>query len=557
MPDLELLTRDVAAFADAIGWPLAAFQVRALGLERRTSVVVAPRQSGKSRSLAVLALWWAFRRREQRTLVISAGEEASRRLLAEIRRVAAGSPLLAGSVADELAGLLTLTNGSEIRSVPASQAQIRGWAVDLLLVDEAALVSDDLLLGAALPTVAARPDARVVLASSATVASGAFFDHARVGEAGGSEHVVTYRWALADCPWISPSAIEAARESMSALRFAAEYEAVFAGSADALFPRSVLERVTVDFASDRLEDLAPPARVFGGCDWGATRDRCAHVAIGRLARENRFAVRCAVAWPSGTPLHAVVEAIAGSPAHFDALSSERNGIGEGVTQMLARAVSGRAPDAGGGARVVGPAAVLYDDLAERVEGGLRPVPRRPRPAGFVTELRGVTTTAALKAAVWSAIRLMVDRDRLLFPAGAEDLLRELLMLRVDLTPSGVERIEAGSGHDDLADALFLAAQPYSVDGRRGCHLADLDAELLAGRLPAGQVPAAVAEGEKVDGPGGLPVLRRPAWTSIRTAEVSLPAGVDLTEPAVRRVRDRVRAALKVSIEREEAGSARL
>ena len=60
-----------------------------------------PRQSGKSRSLAVAALWWAFRRGDQRVLVISAGEDASRRLLAEAAATAVRSPLLAGSVVDE------------------------------------------------------------------------------------------------------------------------------------------------------------------------------------------------------------------------------------------------------------------------------------------------------------------------------------------------------------------------------------------------------------------------------------------------------------------------
>jgi hypothetical protein len=548
MTDLEGARGDLAVFAEAIECPLAGFQSRALALGSRVTVIVAPRQSGKSRSLAVLALWWAFRSPGARVLIVSAGEEASRRLLGEVRRVAQGSELLRASVVDELAGLVTLSNASEIRSVPASERQVRGWAVDLLLVDEAALVSDDLLLGAAFPTTAARSDARVVLASSATVANGAFYDHAVAGESG-SEHVATFRWRLDHCPWISPSAIAAARESMSELRFRAEFEGVFAGSADALFPRAVLERVTVDYLPDRLDSMVGPGRVFGGADWGATRDRCALVAVGRLAREDVFAVRCAVAWPSGHQLHAVVDAIAGSPAHFDALSSERNGIGEGCTQMLARAIRRRPYDAGGGfRRRVAP--VLVEDDGDPLRDP--PRRRRPPPLGFVTELRGVTTTAALKAATWSAIRLMVDRDRLLFPASATDLLRELLMLRVDLSPSGVERIEAGSGHDDLADALMLAAAPYSRDGRRGCHLANLDDDLQQLRLPKPPVPVAVATGEEVHAPSGVRVLRRPAWASVRGPEVTLPPGVDLTDPSLRRLRQAVGAAVNNNNDHEEA-----
>ena len=126
-----------------------------------------------------------------------------------MRGIATGSPLLRGSVVDETAGLLTLSNGSEVRSVPASERQIRGWAVDLLLIDEAALVSDDLILGAAFPTTAARPDARIVMASSATTAAGAFYDHVMLGRQG-AEHVRAFAWSLSDAPWISATVIEAA-----------------------------------------------------------------------------------------------------------------------------------------------------------------------------------------------------------------------------------------------------------------------------------------------------------------------------------------------------------
>ena len=79
---------------------------------------------------------------------------------------------------------------------------------------------------------------------------------------------------------------------------------------------------------------------------------------------------------------------------------------------------------------------------------------------LITRKVPIHTTAELKAAAYSTLRLLVDRQRLLIPASAEDLLRELLMLRVDLSPSGTERIEASSGHDDLADALMLALGPY-------------------------------------------------------------------------------------------------
>ena len=200
--ELERAREDLGAFSEAIGQPLAPWQTQALALQRRTTTLVAPRQSGKSRSLAVLALHRAFRRPGQLVLIVSAGEDAARRLLASAARMAFGSRLLAGSVVDETAALLTLSNGTQIRSVPASERQVRGWTADLLLVDEAALVDERLLLEAAIPTTAARPDARIVLAGSPGAAEGAFYGFFVAGERG-SEHVASYRWELTNATWIA------------------------------------------------------------------------------------------------------------------------------------------------------------------------------------------------------------------------------------------------------------------------------------------------------------------------------------------------------------------
>jgi hypothetical protein len=464
MTDLRTLRDNLSAFADAIGTPLAPWQADSLWLEQRVSAIVAPRQSGKSRSLAVLALHWAYKKHGQRVLIVSAGEEASRRVLTEIRNIVTHSPLLRASAVDEQAGLLTLTNGSEIRSVPASERQIRGWTVDLLLVDEAALVPDDLLLGAAMPTTAARPDARIVLASSATSASGAFYDHAIRGEAG-SEHVRTFRWALSDAEWIEPSAIAAARDSMTQMRFAAEYEGVFASGQDALLSRHAIDGVLCDRMLWSLDALTGPARVMGGVDWGGTNDRSVLCAIGRIPGESIFAVVCAHRWLAGYPGHEVVKDIAASPALFALLTMEANGLGLPNCQLLVRDMRERPPHMGGGRSQSGVRVINASD-------DVYPPPRKPkyktpsnRPQAFATSKRLYNANAASKAATYSALRLLIEQRKLLIPRSAEDLIRELLMLRVDLSPSGTEKIEASSGHDDIADALAMSLGPHQLDNR--------------------------------------------------------------------------------------------
>lgn len=521
MSDAPALRRDLAAFSRAISRPLEPWQARSLELDSPITCVLAPRQAGKPRSLANLALHRAFRAHNQRVLVVSASDDAAKRLLFDIRGVAAGSPLLAGSVVVEQAGLVRLSNGSEIRSVPASERQIRGWSVDLLLVDEAALVDDNLLLGAAFPTVAARSDGRIVLASSATVASGCFYDQCKLGEAG-SEHVRTFRWALADCHWITPSMIEVMKGSMSEVRFNAEMLGLWADGAYSLFSRQILEAATADYAVATLAGLYGPARVLGGVDWGAHHDRSAVCAIARIPVAGDrpvFGVVCAHRWPSGHPLTSVIEDIVSSPAHWACLSLERNGLGEPCAQMTAKKLRER-PDEEGGAppRLW---RLIEDGPAWNAGRAEKPSAWRQAHPAWRSTLNPIHVTSGSKAATYSALRLLIDGGQLVLPASATELLRELMLLRVDLSPSGDEKIEASTGHDDQADALALSLGPYRDRSQRWrTVLADLadprrapppfpaaaglpTVETGAGlRVPAGCVYQSV-HGREVTGEAGL------------------------------------------------------
>src|SRR4051794_25121775 len=119
--DLDAARGSVGAFGEAVGCAITDWQERSLRLERRLSVIVAARQLGKSRCGPLVGLHRAYREPNHRVLIVSAGEEASRRVLSEARDIATRSRLLRGSVTDELASLIRLSNGSQILSVPASE----------------------------------------------------------------------------------------------------------------------------------------------------------------------------------------------------------------------------------------------------------------------------------------------------------------------------------------------------------------------------------------------------------------------------------------------------
>lgn len=548
--DVDRARGDLGVFARVAGVNVADFQLRSFGLEKFVTAVVASRQLGKSLCLALLALWWAFHEPEQHVLLLAPSEEGSRRLLRTVRDLATASPLLRSSVVDETAGTLTLTNGSVIRALAASERSARGWSANLLLVDEAQLVPDE-LISAVLPVLSAREGSRVVMAGSASVASGAFYNHFMMGEAG-SEHTASFRWVARvaggddDAPWLRPEVVAAARDSMSPTRFDAEFRAEFQSGADAAFTRRWIDRVFADYAPSSLASFGPAARAYVGLDWGISEDRSTAVAIARFAGLPAYGVVYAHRWEAGEPLPDVVEEVAKAPGHYDTMISESNGLGGPCCQLLWRELRKRPLEAGGGAPR--PRAIVIEDNSDPFGPPTRPRLQAARP-GFVVRKVEAYTTSEMKSSMFSALRLLGDQGRLFAPAAAEELRRELMLLRVSLTESGVEKIAASAGHDDLAMALGMATFPLKGEGGKWRNRLSELAERAA-HLPEPEQPFAAHGLPTVETASGLAIPRTPVWQSVAGPELTLPAGFGRRResPVIRDARERVRAAMEATTE---------
>lgn len=539
MPDVRALREDPALFAaEAHGGRLADWQEADVREAARPGVScwLWGRQSGKSERMADLGLWAAFRKPGARVLLLSGGGElGARRLLESARAVAARSPLLRGAVADDAASVLRLANDSELRALPASEFAVRGWSADALLVDEAQLMSDELLLAAALPTVAAREGAFVLLAGTAGAAAGAFYDLARRGELGEgdarfSRRVSTLVGGDDRMEWQSPTLVEDVVRALGPVRADAEFRCEWQSGEGSLFSTAELAAVTVDYVADALDGLHGPGGVWAGLDLGLTTDRSAFVALARPAVEGvvdggaALAVRCCHIWPAGYPLLGasadvgVFADVARSPAVIECLRVDASGMQGGFLQGFFPRMRARAAELGGGRRP--PPFVMIEEEGDqsRVLGGWRPPPRDGAPR-VTSDLGGVAFSAPMKAGAFAGLRALVLRERLLIPTSATELRRQLLGVRVGLSRSGGETFEAASGgHDDTVDALALALRPYRAhNGAWRLMAAD-----LIDRRPA--TTGAAGAGDVVRVASGLAVRRRPAWHSMGSAAVTEPEG---------------------------------
>jgi hypothetical protein len=440
--------------------------------------VCSGRQAGKSRTLALLALHEAFRAAGRRVLILSAGEDAAKDLLSEISMLAQAS-LLAGSVVDDTASTLTLSNGSVIRSVPASEKQVRGKSVDLLILDEAAYIEDS-LWQAARYTIIARPSSRVVMASTPRGRRDRFFAKhwhmARSGpvvEAGVS--IESFHWPSTVSPMVDGDLVEFWRRTDPERVFRTEVLAEWVDEAGAWFTAEELDSNVAPF------EMIRPGKARGqlavaGVDWGATNDANALVVVAVLPDDVRNARLLGdepvfvVPWFEERYRFGLNEwakhiAAVGDDEDggwcFYQVASEANGVGAGPTETLQTALRDRGA----------------------------------RPWAYP-----VWTDNRRKQSAYGVIKLLLQQNRLVLPAEPA-LRRQLEALEYETSEGGTLRLQvpASKGHDDLADALMQAVSCVRHIG--------------AGRPPEG--PAGF--GDEVATPAGVRLMSRPLLADHRWA----------------------------------------
>lgn len=207
------------------------------------------RQVGKSTTVSIAALSRAVYRPGSLILVVAPtlrqSSELFRQILVRYRQL--GRPVDAES---ENVLSLTLENGSRVISAPGSEVGIRGYPVDLLLIDEAARVDDEVF--ASLSPMVGVTKGRIIATSTPWGRRGWFY------EASLSRRWEHIRVPASECPRIAPEFLEEERESLGDLTFRSEYECEFVDAAGAAFTGSDIDAVFAD--SPRLP-RAPTAPV--------------------------------------------------------------------------------------------------------------------------------------------------------------------------------------------------------------------------------------------------------------------------------------------------------
>jgi hypothetical protein len=224
----EPVPEDRLEFAHSLGIVPDSWQERLLRSDAPRVLLNCARQSGKSTMAAIIALHQALWRPSSLVLILAPAERQAKELFSKVAEAyrALGHIIPADSY--RKMGM-ELANGSRIEALPGTEKTIRGFSgVDLLLVDEASRVADELVF--AVRPMLAVSGGRLMMLSTPYGRRGVFYEEWTKGL--GWER---YEVPASECPRISQEFLAEERHALPRRVYRQEYECSFEETDDQVF----------------------------------------------------------------------------------------------------------------------------------------------------------------------------------------------------------------------------------------------------------------------------------------------------------------------------------
>lgn len=226
--DPVLLARDCGIEPDA-------WQADLLRSDAQRMLLLCARQTGKTTTTSLIALYTAIYRPRSLSLILSPSQRQSaemQRTVMALHRNLKGAP----SLTTESVMKTELSNGSRIIALPGTERTVRGYAgVDLAIIDEAARVDDE-LISAVRPMLATKANGRLIALTTPAGKRGFFFD---------AWHAANSNWhrvkvSADQCPRISKEFLAEELRELGPQRFSEEYQLEFRDDEEAVFNLGII-----------------------------------------------------------------------------------------------------------------------------------------------------------------------------------------------------------------------------------------------------------------------------------------------------------------------------
>lgn len=219
---------DAVSLAEQAGLSPDPWQANILRSTSHQDILLVSRQGGKSTVTSIRALHKALYNDGALVLLLAPSYRQSKELFRKVKT--AYSTVHSGvKVRSESTQEMELENGSRIVALPGEEETIRGFSgVDLLIIDEASRVKDDLYYSVRPMLAVSGGD--IILLSTPHGKRGFFFEEWTNGADWHREKVTAYQ-----CPRISREWLDAERKAIGEWWFAQEYLCEFVDTTDQVF----------------------------------------------------------------------------------------------------------------------------------------------------------------------------------------------------------------------------------------------------------------------------------------------------------------------------------
>lgn len=240
--ELFVVLKDPVLFSKAfLGIDLRSYQesiIRDCVSYDRVAVRMA-RQAGKSMVVAIFCVYWAFVNPGMKIGIVSRTMNQSRELFNKIRSLVKNSAFLYSRVSKDFSTYMEI-NGSSIRALTAGVEgkTIRGYSFDVVVLEECAYISEDIILEVVLPMIGASSNAKII-AISTPVGSGFFYRCFSPGSG-----YVTHHFSVYDClraGHFSKNFVDEMKRTLTVDKWKREYLAEFTASEGHPWPWELIE----------------------------------------------------------------------------------------------------------------------------------------------------------------------------------------------------------------------------------------------------------------------------------------------------------------------------
>ena len=427
MVDGERILKSPTLFAiEILGVKPFPYQVEFLEDESDRIIVVGGRQSGKSTMIALKSLWIAFVKPKQDILIIAPTLRQARIVFDKIKELMSKSVFVIKHVKKNTMSEIRFDNNSVIRIVPAGNSGdvARGFSCDLVIFDECAFISDDVIISIE-PSVSAK-GGKIIYSGTPYGTRGRFYELWREKETRkGRKKKGSLKWSYYHFPsrlnpLISEEFLEEMKKLMTENQFLQEYEGQFISEVGLLYP--------LDLILSCLEDY----------DYWKTRKEDGRYVIGvdpsRMG-EDETAIVILKKWfdEEDNDYYKLV--------YVETLSKSTS---VEIAKRIIKLIYEWRPEK------------IYIDTTG-VGGGVEDVLRSEYP-DYNDLIEGVVFTYQEKIDMHYRLKTLMENKRIVFPRGDRKLLNQFLNFNVDVTADGRLRIIKGDGRDDIVDAIILAVR---------------------------------------------------------------------------------------------------